>query len=128
MDGPFPKLGAMVIGLIILVLLNLFFFGFVVGFDVIFGAPPQFTVPFFVPLLVLGLGTIINFCIARTRRSRSAENSSFNGTASSAGAYAAARGPEQNRRVSPLQSALVIRRQLVTQTNNDRRNSYAASV
>ena len=48
--------GSVTLGLAALVIVNLIFFGIVVGLDIAFGEAPEFTVPLLVPILIcLGL-------------------------------------------------------------------------
>jgi hypothetical protein len=103
------KLGWAVIGLIILVLLNLIFFCFVVGFDVGFGEAPQFTVPMFVPLLVVIAGTIVMVWKFMIRNSSAAASNAIGGGAPAAQACAT-RHRNRTPRAAVLHSSLIIRR------------------
>jgi hypothetical protein len=119
------KLGWAVIGLISLLLLNLIFFGFVVGFDVLFGEAPQFTVPMFVPLIVVIGGAVVAVWKFITRGS-SADDATAGGDAAAQSRAAGRRN--LTPRAAILHSTLVIRRQPTRDFNTQGNRVYETSV
>ena len=123
MNRFFAAMGWAAVGLLALVLLNLAFFGFVVGLDVAFGEAPQFTVPMFVPLLFC-VGTILLSLAGRVRRAYvrgDSEPAPFDREAQATGARR--RGP----RAAVLHSALIIRRQPARHFDTRERRTYEST-
>jgi hypothetical protein len=119
----FGAIGWAVIGLIALVCLNLIFFGFVVGLDVMFGAAPQFTVPMFVPLLICG-GTIVMLLLRKSRQPFTASDSTLNPASETQSSGHRNRRPQ----AAVLHSMLIIRRQPARRFSNQERRSYESSI
>jgi hypothetical protein len=119
----FGAIGWAIIGLIALVCLNLFFFGFVAGLDVMFGAAPQFTVPMFVPLLICG-GTIVMLLLKKARPPLAVSDSTLN----PASETQPSSHPNRRPQAAVLHSMLVIRRQPARRFSTQERRPYESSV
>jgi hypothetical protein len=61
--------GWFVVGLTALIIVNLIFFGFVVGLDIAFGEAPEFAAPIFV-LILICIVVLIGMLLRSRRRSR----------------------------------------------------------
>lgn len=134
MNGRSLNLGWAVISLIALVLLNLIFLGFVAGSDVALGAAPQFTIPIFVPLLVVISGalvmlwrTLLMLASARVRPAASetdldADERSSNGHRSPSGRHI------WSSQTATLHSVLIIRRQSTPNVHGQSRVAYETTV
>lgn len=121
MKSYFGTLGWAAVALLALVCLNLVFFGFVVGLDVMFGEAPQLTVPMFLPLLFCCGMAVMLFLGKRWREREGAE-------ATMAQASAQTSAPRSRRpRRAVLHSMLIIRRQSNDHFNARERRVYEST-
>ena len=115
--------GSVTLGLAALVIVNLIFFGFVVGLDIAFGEAPEFTVPLLVPILIC-LGLLLTVLIRR-RRSLSGVGSD---SEQPSGEHRTVQIHNVRPRSSRLRSALVIRRHSKSQYQRRESGVYETSI
>lgn len=115
--------GWLVVGLTALVIVNLVFFGIVVGLDIAFGEAPEFAVPTFVPVLIC-IVTWIMFFIWR-RRTKAQADTELECPLSVARTAA---GDNSRPQESLLRSVLVIRRRSTSHVGNQKKGAYETSI
>ncbi len=121
MKSYFGTLGWAAVALLALVFLNLVFFGFVVGLDVMFDEAPQLTVPMFLPLLFC-CGMAVMLFLGKRRHSHEGAESN------TAPASAQTSGHRSGRpRRAVLHSMLIIRRQPNDHFNARERRVYEST-